>query len=93
MTWTLYDAPCFTSAEGTLAPGHDNGAEVIKDTTCFVPMVRANLDRERGRFIVLLPDSVASVPGSWVAKTREEIQEQYGVGSEFDMHPMPGWGA
>ena len=93
MSWSLYDTPCFTNAEGRKTPGHDTGTEVIEDTTCFVPMVRANLDEDRDRFIVLLPDSVASVPDSWVAKTRDEIQTQYGEGSEFDLQPMPSWGA
>jgi len=55
--------------------------------------VRAAIDKDRDRFIVLLPDSVASVPDSWVAKTRDEIQAQYGVGSEYDLQPLPSWGA
>ena len=93
MNWTLYDTPCFTDADGGKTPGHDTGSEVVEDSTCFAPMVRAALDRDRDRFIVLLPDSVASVPDSWVAKTRDEIQTQYGVGSEYDLQPLPSWGA
>ena len=93
MSWSLYDTPCFTDDDGRRTPGHDTGSEVVEDSTCFVPMVRANLDKDRDRFIVLLPDSVASVPDSWVAKTRDEIQTQYGVGSEYDLYPMPSWGA
>lgn len=93
MNWNLYETPCFMDAEGTCTPGHDNGSEVVEDSTCFVPMVRAALDRDRDRFIVLLPDSVASVPDSWIAKTRDEIQTQYGVGSEYDLQPMHSWGA
>lgn len=91
--WDLYDTPCYTDENGRKTPGHDTGSEVVEDTTCFAPMVRANLDKARDRFIVLLPDSVASIPDSWVAKTRDEIQTQYGVGSAFDLQPMPGWEA
>lgn len=36
MNRNLCDTPCFMGDDGRCAPGHDNGYEVVKDTTCFV---------------------------------------------------------
>jgi hypothetical protein len=93
MTWNLFDTPCFTDSEtGMKAPGAKNeDGNVIADRTCFAPMVRAEIDRDRDRFIVLLPSSVIVVPESWIPKTREQIQSEYGVDSPYDLYPLPAW--
>lgn len=92
MSWSLYDTPCFTAEDGLKSPGHEDGGEIIEDFTYQTPRTRAAYDKAENRFTVLLPE-LANPPSSWIPRTREAVQEQYGVGSAFDIYPLPGWEA
>ena len=92
MAYVLYQAPCYVAEDGLKTPGHDNGSEVVDDTTYQTPRNRVAYDSTADHFIVLISDSIV-VPSSWQPRTREQIQEQYGGDSEYNLYPMPGWEA
>ena len=92
MSWSLYDTPCFTAEDGTKSPGNEVDLVIVEDLTYQTPQTRAAYDSAENRFTVLLPDS-ATAPSAWIPRTREAVQEQYGVDSPFDLYPLPGWEA